>query len=182
MTDTPAPPPAPYLGQFITETTEVTVPFTTAVLVLDRDGSRRIVMHTLADSGEFYHWHTQRERLGVRADGAPMVFWGVSNAPQLYNGLHPGKYLPYPPADGIAVPAVDDPVNPVPYLLPYRSHAARFAHQLDDAMGHHTLQSATEEDRLTVYHALVFMIGVAARKYQEWGGRRPARNHCRRNQ
>ena len=61
-----------------------------------------------------------------------------------------------------------EPVNQYFALNQYRAHAARFAHQLDDAMGHHSLQSATEEDRLAVYHALVFMIGVAAQKYLVW--------------
>ena len=61
-----------------------------------------------------------------------------------------------------------EPVNQYFALNQYQAHAARFAHQLDDAMGHHSLQSATEEDRLTVYHALVFMIGVAAQKYLVW--------------
>ena len=50
----------------------------------------------------------------------------------------------------------------------YREHAARFAHQLDAALGHHTLASADEIDRLTVWNTLRAMIGVAARKYSEW--------------
>ena len=35
-------------------------------------------------------------------------------------------------------------------------------------MGHHTMQAATENDRLTVHRTLAAMIGVAARRYAEW--------------
>ena len=52
----------------------------------------------------------------------------------------------------------------------FREHAARFAHELDAAMGHHTLYSASEEDRLTVHQTLSAMIGSAAVRYEEWEG------------
>ena len=61
-----------------------------------------------------------------------------------------------------------DPVNQITYLLPFREHAARFAHQLDAAMGHHTLYSAEENDRLTTLQTLSAMIGSAWRRYDEW--------------
>ena len=60
------------------------------------------------------------------------------------------------------------PTSSVPVTELFRAHAARFAHQLDDAMGHHTLQSAEESDRLTVHRTLSAMIGSAARRYDEW--------------
>ena len=50
----------------------------------------------------------------------------------------------------------------------FRAHAARFAHELDAAMGHHTLASASEDDRLTVHRTLAAMIGSAERRYKEW--------------
>ena len=55
----------------------------------------------------------------------------------------------------------DEPVNQVPLLLDFRSHAATFAHQLDDAMGHHSLTSSSEEDRLTTFQVLSAMLGSA---------------------
>ena len=61
-----------------------------------------------------------------------------------------------------------EPVNQWSWLNPFREHAARFAHQLDDAMGHHTLQSADEPDRLTTFQTLSDMIGSAWRQYREW--------------
>ena len=53
-------------------------------------------------------------------------------------------------------------------LEQFYGHAARFAHQLDSALGHHSLQSATEEDRMTVLHTLSAMIGSATRRYKVW--------------
>ena len=61
-----------------------------------------------------------------------------------------------------------EPPNQYYPILTYRAHAGRFAHQLDAAMGHHTMQAATENDRLTVHRTLAAMIGVAARRYAEW--------------
>ena len=60
------------------------------------------------------------------------------------------------------------PPNQHYQILNFRAHAGRFAHQLDAAMGHHTMQAATENDRLTVHRTLAAMIGVAARRYAEW--------------
>ena len=59
-------------------------------------------------------------------------------------------------------------VNQFYLLNQYRAHAARYAHQLDAALGHHSLQGASEEDRLVVFQSLSAMIGVAAMKYEEW--------------
>ena len=61
-----------------------------------------------------------------------------------------------------------DAVNQYFELNAFREHAARFAHQLDSAMGHHTLASADERDRLTTYNTLADLIGNAWRKFQEW--------------
>ena len=63
-----------------------------------------------------------------------------------------------------------DPVNQFFHLNQFREHAARFAHQLDAAMGHHTLASADERDRLAVWNTMTAMIGSAARRYAEWNG------------
>ena len=62
----------------------------------------------------------------------------------------------------------NEPVDQVYYLNKFFAHASRFAHQLDAAMGHHTLASSSEEDRLTVHNALSAMIGSAWRRYAEW--------------
>ena len=61
-----------------------------------------------------------------------------------------------------------EPVNQVSYTNPFLAHAARFAHELDAVMGHHTLAAADEIDRLTVHQSLSAIIGSAARRYAEW--------------
>ena len=62
----------------------------------------------------------------------------------------------------------DVPVNQYPSIRAFRAHAATFAHQLDAAMGHHSLASADEADRLTIYNALKDMIGSAWQRYAIW--------------
>ena len=55
-----------------------------------------------------------------RAEGDPLVLWGASAGAGLSNLLTRqrvyGWYLPYPPADGIAIAPVEDPPNQIPYL------------------------------------------------------------------
>ena len=75
----------------------------------------------------------------------------------------------------------DEPVNQVPLLFDFRSHAATFAHQLDDAMGHHSLTSSSEEDRLTTFQSVIRHAGQClARRYKVWAAIDPARVNHRR--
>ena len=55
-----------------------------------------------------------------------------------------------------------------PQLLGFREHASRFAHQLDDALGHHSLSSSSEEDRMVVFQTLSSMIGSGWMRYKVW--------------
>ena len=59
-------------------------------------------------------------------------------------------------------------MNQIPWLQDFREHAARFAHQLDDSMGHHSLQSAELADRMTIYYTLRDMLGSAELRYKVW--------------
>ena len=61
-----------------------------------------------------------------------------------------------------------EPVNQIPYLQAFRTHAARFAHQLDAGMGVHTLLSAEERDRLIILNANTDLIGNAWHRYEAW--------------
>ena len=64
-------------------------------------------------------------------------------------------------------------VNQFFLLNQFQEHASRFAHQLDDAMGHNTLQSASEEDRLVTFQTLRDMIGSTWRRYKVWDAINP---------
>ena len=79
-----------------------------------------------------------------------------------YPGSRKGLFLHY---DGTVS---NDPANQYFDLDAYREHAARFAHQLDDAMGHHSLTSMSEEDRLVILQTLSAMLGSAERRYRIW--------------
>ena len=84
-----------------------------------------------------------------------------------FEGFHP-MYLDGRAHLGYDGSIVLEPVNQTGYLNPFRAHAARFAHELDDAMGHHSLASAEESDRLAVRAIIRDLIGSAAIKYDEW--------------
>ena len=66
-----------------------------------------------------------------------------------------------------------EPVNQWFQLLAFREHASRFAHQLDDALGHHSLSSSSEEDRMVTYQTLSSMIGSGWRRYKIWDATDP---------
>ena len=53
-------------------------------------------------------------------------------------------------------------------LNQFREHASRFAHQLDDALGHHSLASSSEEDRMVTFQTLSSMIGSGWMRYKIW--------------
>ena len=81
---------------------------------------------------------------------------------QSISGFRDGGFFDY---DGTLT---KNPVNQHYLIKLFREHAARFAHELDAAMGHHTLYSAEESDRLIVHRTLAAMIGNAAVRYEEW--------------
>ena len=58
-------------------------------------------------------------------------------------------------------------------LNQFREHASRFAHQLDDALGHHSLASSSEEDRMVTFQTLSSMIGSGWMRYKIWAGTDP---------
>ena len=73
-----------------------------------------------------------------------------------------GSFLGYDWANTV------EQVNQVLYLQAFKSHAATFAHQLDAAMGHHSLASADEADRLAIYHTLKDAIASGWQRYAIW--------------
>ena len=79
-----------------------------------------------------------------------------------------GWYLPYPPADGVAVYPVEEPVNQVPLLSLYQRNAAVSAHDLQVTLGTDVMQSATDDDYQTVKHSFIHLIGAAWQRYVEW--------------
>ena len=60
--------------------------------------------------------------------GATRRHFAEHNA--LINAGRNGWYLPYPPADGIAIVPTEAPVNQVPYERDFLNHACTFAHEL----------------------------------------------------
>ena len=99
-----------------------------------------------------------RDLLRWRRDG-----WGIIGVTFVDGGSflinNPIAYLDY---DG-SISAT--PVNQVPYTNHFFERISTFAHDLDDAMGHWTLQSATEEDRMAAYNTIRDMIAFAADKF-----------------
>lgn len=59
-------------------------------------------------------------------DTAILVFWGYIN---VNLRTYVGRYLPYPPADGIAIDGSLEPTNQVPYLREFLKHCCTFAHE-----------------------------------------------------
>ena len=164
---------SPYLGQPLATDDVTVIDRNYFVVRLDDGGLRRVI-----DRGSVrptHIWNDIVTRLREDWGDSPVVVWGPSSegpadlGTALDQARRNGWYLPYAPApDAVAPFPVEEPVNQYVKILLYREHAARFAHQLDASMGHHTLASADERDRLTTYNALADLIGNAWRKFQEW--------------
>ena len=127
------------------------------IVLLDPDGSRRIIR---ARGAYGFLEFGLREWLIARAAIEIPVYWGRTGTPA-FSSLHRGSgyhFLPYPPADGIAIPASVDPVTPTPYLDGYHrkegtgadvvityikgwlEHILTFAHEIDTLYADHTHQ------------------------------------------
>ena len=153
---------------------------TNVVVRLAADGSRRVVDHNTIQLGiplavtlgqlarDFW-----RRRTGLTL---PSCFWGLEwgsdprcKAPCIAPlAARDGWYLPYPPADGVAVYPVFEPVNQVPLLSLYQRNAAVSAHDLQVTLGTDVMQSATDDDYQTVKHSFIHLIGAAWQRYVEW--------------
>ena len=153
-------------------------------LLVEGDGSRRIIaqIDNPPTIGTFVGSRlTYITSLTEAHPDYQIIYWGVGiGGPPYTPGVFtsPGTYLPYPDPDTTLAerrpPPQVDPVNQIPDLAEWRGHAATAAHQLDAAMGHHSLRSATEENRLTVFNTFSYMLGSAERRYKEWEAIDPA--------
>ena len=165
----------PELGQFITaDLDDIDLSQEHVIVRLASDGSRRILdANTIRTSPSLPTWEDIRDvRLGFWPD-SPIVFWGplndvISLNSALIRAGRDGWYLPYPPADGIAVYPVEEPVNQVPILQQYQRNAAVSAHDLQVTLGTDVMQSATDDDYQTVKHSFIHLIGAAWQRYVEW--------------
>ena len=153
------------LGDTLTETSVLPEGVSGGYIVfLDPDGSRRILSHygqALVPIGG--------ERTNILARDGPSVYWGPSSGSQVPAGLSSAiaqakgyHFLPYPPADGIAILPTPEPVNQIAYLegYPYRPggrgttvtkkpgwrrHTCTFAHEIDTLYADHTHQLRQED-------------------------------------
>ena len=164
---------APALGLiFDAETVGVELGTEDWIIVrLAPDGSRRIVdVDVMELSVSYPTWEERRDfRLGLWPN-TPIMFWGTLDDP-LHAAIRRGRithYMPYPPADGIAVVPVEEPPNQVPYLQTYQRNAAVSAHDLQVTLGTDVMQSATADDYNTVKHSFIHLIGAAWQRYVEW--------------
>ena len=156
------------LGDTLTETSVLPEGVSGGYLVqLDPDGSRRILDY-LGFSG------SAEARTDVLARYGPTVYWGPQGGPPVPAGLNSAiaqakgyHFLPYPPADGIAILPTPEPVNQAAYLegYPYRPggrgttvtqkpgwrrHTCTFAHEIDTQYADHSHQHRQEESYRTL--------------------------------
>ena len=129
---------------------------TTYLLRMVGDGSRRYTAYNAVSNP--MQWIIRRSTQ-EDAWGTIGVSYENGGRPLLDHGI---AYLDY---DGSVGP---EPVNQIPYLQDFRGHAARFMHQLDATIGHHSLQAAEENDRETIRQTIRDMIGAAWLKYNVW--------------
>ena len=139
----------PALGTILTADTVVAADSPTFyILELALDGSRRIEARTVRDGPS---WVRDKDILLERY--RMMVVWGPSGGPDRLhtNDLTIGDYLPYPPADGVAIPAQYEPVNQYGYLPEWRAHVATFCHSFDALPGFESFNQLSASQKVTAY-------------------------------
>ena len=127
------------------------------VAFVNKDGSRRVENFLNARKSRFL---SSIERMG--GEKYDLIRWGTFlywNPPgilpsrnqhpnytatgsaytSMSEGTNPNRrndyYLPYPPADGVPIPAITEPVNQIPYLEHFIYHTCKFA---DHVVSNHT--------------------------------------------
>lgn len=168
MSDDTVPSNELQLGDVITEDSGYSIDRPVGIAVyLDKDGSRRITNALRLRPANFLN-----VRASLATKGHPVVFWGLADGPSsVMSALRGGlnyEFLPYPPADGVAIPSQIEPVNQIPYLQGYTSrpggsgtrklvhhkgwmrHVATFAHEIDTLYADHTHQLRQEESYRTL--------------------------------
>ena len=146
MTMTPTVPP---LGTALTADTVVAADSPSFwVLELALDDSRRIQVR-LAHNG--VSWPRDKDIMLERYHN--LVVWGPLNGDDALhvNSLTVGDYLPYPPADGVAIPAQEEPVNQYGYLPEWRAHVATFCHSFDALPGFESFNQLSASQKVTAY-------------------------------
>ena len=68
-------------------------------------------------------------------DDAVLIYWGIAGGRG--PDISVGRYLPYPPLDGVAIHAALEPVNQVPHLREFLKHSCTFAHEILTAHSPH---------------------------------------------
>ena len=132
------------------------------ILHLDPDGSRRIIERN-STGGDY--WERGKER--IVGDGLPAVTWGlVTDLTEIQ--LRMSHYLPYPPADGVAIPAQEEPVNQWGYLPEWRSHVGRFAHGFDALPGFESFNQLSAAQKSTAFRVGQTIGGHAWERLAFW--------------
>ena len=165
--------PLPEPGDIITEETEYTTINHDAykVVLLKEDGSRLILSSAAIET---HQWSGNRARI-LALDGIPTV-WGYSNLNDGYR-IRSGQYLPYLPDplpdDGILPASQVDPVNPVPYLLEWRPHVARFIHGYQLVQETETFRGLSADTKAEVRRLVHGICGTAWFRLDLWDALKP---------
>ena len=162
MTDTIA---APSLGAVMTADT-VLDPTQGGlfVIALDADGSRRIVEPSVI-TGRNY-----ATRVPAYLARHPVwVFWGSAEDTTLSShDFLAGSYLPYPPADGVAIASQTEPVNQYAYLPEWRANVATFCHSFDALPGFESFNQLSAAQKVTAFRVGQTIGGHAWERLAFW--------------
>ena len=164
MTDTPTP-AVPVLGTVLTLDTVVAADVPGFLLIaMDSDGSRRIVDRSAASGRNL---GSKLSALLAKADHWEV--WGPTPESGLsYQDFPSGHYLPYPPADGVAVAGQEDPVNQHGYLPTWRADVARFCHSFDALPGFESFRQLSAAAKVTAFQVGQTIGGHAWERMAFW--------------
>ena len=158
MSDTPVAPP---LGSTLVADLDFTASGI-RVLALDEDGSRRIVQVSALGQRHVadISWFTDQHDT--------WVVWGPTGGTLSSQDFPIGHYLPYPPADGIAVASQTDPVNQYAYIPEWRANVATFCHSFDALPGFESFNQLSASQKVTAFRVGQTIGGHAWERLAFW--------------
>ena len=132
------------------------------LLDLAPNGSRRIELLTIRDGPS---WVRDKDFLLDSHD--ELVAWGAITVVRV-SDLPIGHYLPYPPADGVAIAAQEEPVNQYGYLPEWRGQVARFCHSFDALPGFESFNQLAAASKVTAFQVGQTIGGHAFERLAFW--------------
>ena len=131
------------LGSLVNSDLNVPFPADGVIVVTVKDIETRQIFFVTRYRSESNFLYTKTVLSETHPHFGRMIYWGpysesIYQATK-WSSIRTPRYLPYPPADGIAIGKSVEPVNQVPKFREWMRHITTFAHEIDMLWPEHSI-------------------------------------------